>query len=164
MQKKVIRKIRETEVNQDKNQRNFKSCTFSHPNQEFIDIPGVGKVQAQVLTRETTISLWEKSYLNEKEQFGYSAPVDTYFLGGVETRFVEPYDVPDKSKGNEGKFRKAQSFTTVVFGDSSNLIAYEQATRATFKARGHQIVDTPASTTPAESPVKESTDKTAKVA
>lgn len=158
--KKVIKKVSEQEVKQDKNGKNIKSCTFSHPNQEFVEVPGVGRVQAQVNVRETSLTLWEKSYLNEKEQFGYSAPIGSYFLGGIETRFVEPYDVPDKSKGNEGKMRKATSFTTVVFGDSSAEEAYEIATRSTFKARGHVITEAP-SNAPIE--IKETSDKTEKV-
>ncbi len=141
--KKVLKKISE-EIRQDKNGKNYKYTTFSGLDAEYMDIPGVGRTVVSMKNRETTINLYEESYLNQKEQYAYSLPIGSFCFGSIETRFVSPYDLPDNTKGApKGAMKTINTFSCIVFGDST-APTWENTVRQEIKARGHIVQNSPA--------------------
>jgi hypothetical protein len=140
----VIKKVSESKVKSDKNGREYKTCTFAKMQATEMNVPGVGIVAVNQPARETSINLYSMSYLDDKEQFGYSIPAGTdkhsYVLGDIVTRTVEPYSLNsvDKLTGEVSE-RQVNTFTTVVFGNS-DAGNWESLVQQTFKSRGHAIV------------------------
>lgn len=131
--KNVTVLVHQDVVKQDKNQKNYKTTTFSTP--EKVNIPGVGDVF--VKPRITKINLYESSYLpGNPMDFGYNHSVGSKFLGSVETRDVEAYEIPRPGKAPH----IATTYTCVVLGDSESP-AWESLVRQTMKQRGHLVVD-----------------------
>jgi hypothetical protein len=129
---KTVTKVQESVVKQDKNGRNYKTVSFSTP--ETVLIPGVGRVHQK--PRITSLNLYEKSYLNESMDFGYSLPIGSHFLGNIETRMVEEYSIPKP----DGSTQTVNTSSCVVLGDTDSP-AWEAIVRTAFKARGHIVVD-----------------------
>lgn len=137
--KKVIQKVAE-EIRQDKNGRNYKYTTFKGLDKEYMDIPGVGKTVVAMKTRTSVVNLYEKSYLNDQEQFAYSVPVNGFVFGAIETRFVQPYELPDNSKdAPEGAMKTINTYSCVVFGDSTSPI-WDNTVAQEMKSKGHIVV------------------------
>jgi hypothetical protein len=115
-----------------------------------INVPGVGLVAVHQPARETSVNLYAQSYLDNKEQFGYSIPAGTdkqsYLFGDIVTRTVKAYtlNIVDQITG-EVISREVSTFTTVVFGNSS-AGDWESRVRAAFRSRGHELVDAPVNT------------------
>ena len=133
----VIQKVKESEVKQDKNGKNFKVVTFSQPQRKFVDVPGVGKVAVNALARETSINLYEKPYYsdgraNQKPDAGYSEPVGEFFVGNIETRLVVPYQI-------NGEGRMLNSYSCVILGDNTSPM-WNTLIESAFKRHGHQIL------------------------
>lgn len=139
----VIKKTAESKVKSDKNGREYKTCTFAKMQATEMHVPGVGIVAVNQPARETSVNLYAQSYLDDKEQFGYSVPTNTdkhsFILGDIVTRKVKPYALNSLDR-NTGEFveREVNTFTTVVFGntDAGN---WEATVRSTFKSRGHEL-------------------------
>ena len=139
----IIKKTAESKMKSDKNGREYKTCTFSKMQVVEMEVPGIGKVAVNQPSRETSVNLYAQSYLDQKEQFGYSIPAGTdkhsYLLGDIVTRAVKPYtlNVPDAQTG-EITSREVNTFTTVVFGNSDSG-DWETRIRAAFRSRGHEL-------------------------
>jgi len=144
--KKVIRVTKVSEVKQDngakQEHRNYKTISFSTPSVEAVPDGFGGVIQAAVKPRETSINVYEKSYLDNKMEFGYDAKVGDAFLGDIVTRMVTPYAIPSNKEGEEDKIVNA--YTTIVLGDTSSP-NWESIVKATFRAKGHEL-RTPAPT------------------
>ena len=140
----VIKKTAESKVKSDKNGREYKTCTFAKMQAIEMHVPGVGIVAVNQPARETSVNLYAQSYLDDKEQFGYSVPAATekhsFVLGDIVTRTVKPYslNVVDRTTG-EFTEREVNTFTTVVFGNS-DLGNWESLVQSAFKSRGHELV------------------------
>lgn len=141
----IIKKTAESSLKSDKNGREYKTCTFSKMQMIEMEVPGVGKVAVNQPTRETRVNLYAQSYLDQKEQFGYSIPAGTdkqsYLLGDIVTRAVKPYtlNVADAKTG-EVTSREVSTFTTVVFGNTDSG-EWESLVRNAFRSRGHELVN-----------------------
>ena len=140
----VVKKVAESKVKSDKNGRAYKTCTFSKLTKREVIVPGVGKILVDDQARETSVNLYEERYLDNKMDYGFNTPVNTatesYLLGDIVTRKVAPYAINsvDRTTG-EVTERMVDTFTTVVFGDTSDAAAFEAIIRNTFKSRGHQV-------------------------
>lgn len=141
----IIKKIAESKIKSDKNEREYKTCTFAKMQTAEMNVPGVGLVAVHQPSRETSVNLYAQSYLDDKEQFGYSIPAGTekhsYLFGDIVTRTVKPYtlNVADRNTG-EITSREVSTFTTVVFGNSA-AGDWETRVRAAFRSRGHELMD-----------------------
>lgn len=141
----IIKKTAESKVKSDKNGRSYKTCSFAKMSMIEMEVPGIGKVAVSQPTRETSVNLYEQSYLNDREQFGYSVPAGTertsFVMGDIVTRTVKPYSLNtvDKTSG-EITTREVNTFTTVVFGNTDSG-AWESEVRNAFKSRGHELSD-----------------------
>ena len=146
----IIKKVAESKIKNDKNGREYKTCTFAKMQMMEVNVPGVGLVAVHQPARETSVNLYAQSYLNDKEHFGYSVPAGTdkqsYLFGDIVTRTVKPYvlNVTDRNTG-EITSREVSTFTAVVFGNSA-AGDWESNVRATFRSRGHELVDAPVNT------------------
>jgi len=135
---KVIKKISETVVKQDKNQRNYKTVGFS--TLDKVSIPGIGDVFLK--PRTSALNLYEKSYINDKEDFGYNLPMSSFVQGSIETRTVEAYQMPDTSKNAlPGATRTVNTFTCVVLGDTDSP-NWENQVIQEMTRKGHKIATT----------------------
>lgn len=136
-------KINQSEVKQDKNDRNYRTVTFSEVVMMKTPFGEVLKPASQ--TRTASVNRYEKSYLNDKEQPGYSDSIfdpknpakSGLFQGEIVSAIVEPYDIVDT---RTGEVKVVDKYTTVVFGDSDSP-AFKSEIRAAFKAQGHVIVE-----------------------
>lgn len=141
----IIKKTAETKIKSDKNGREYKTCTFSKMQMVEMEVPGIGKVAVNQPSRETSVNLYAQSYLDQKEQFGYSIPAGTdkqsYLLGDIVTRAVKPYtlNIADATTG-EVTSREVSTFTTVVFGNTDGG-DWESRVRAAFRSRGHELAE-----------------------
>ena len=136
-------KINQSEVKQDKNDRNYKTVTFSEVVMMKTPFGDVLKPSSQTRTR--SVNCYEKSYLNEKEQPGYSDSIfdprnpakGGLFQGEIVSAMVEPYDIVDT---RTGEVKVVDKYTTLVFGDSDSP-AFKAEIRAAFKSQGHVMVE-----------------------
>lgn len=133
--KKIVKKISESDVKTDKNDNNYKSVAFSTNGVEIID-----GVQVFTTPKINSVNLFEKSYLPSNkgaEDFGYSQAIGSAFLGDIVTMKVQtPYSIPDAKV--EGGERIVDTYTTVVFGDTS-AANWETVVRSAFRSKGHPI-------------------------
>ncbi len=133
---KTLVKIAETSVKQDKNGRNYKTCTFSTPQTKKVD-----GVTIYLKPIQSAINLFEKSYLDQQEEFGYSVPIGYGVEGAIEVRNVEGYNLPDTSKGAvAGAMREVNTFKTIVLGDATSP-AWESKVINTMASKGHKVVN-----------------------
>lgn len=139
----IIKKVSETKVKSDKNGREYKTCTFAKMQATEVNVPGVGLVAVHEAAKETSVNLYAESYLDNKEQFGYSIPANTekhsFLFGDIVTRKVNSYVINsvDKTTG-EVTEREVDTFTTVVFGNSDSP-SWESTVKSTFRSRGHYL-------------------------
>jgi len=112
---KLLKKVAESAVKQDKNGKNYKTITFQTIGTQMQNVPGVGNVRVSVPTKTSSMNVYEESYLNGKEEFGYSLPVGEYVTGDIVTRTVEPYSITDT---NSGEVRTVNTYTAIVLGDT----------------------------------------------
>lgn len=130
-------KTAESEVKQDRNGRNYKVIDLTEAAMMNTPFGQVQKPQAQC--RSTRIKVQEQSYLNDKEELGYSDPVFNksnpakggIFEGAIVTRNVQPYEVND---------RVVSTYTTAVFGNTDDA-GFESAVKTRFKSAGHEVVE-----------------------
>ncbi len=143
--KKFIQKVAE-EVRQDKNDKNYKYSTFQGLEDEYIDIPGLGRTLVSSKVRESFVNVYEKSYLDESMEHTYNLPVGGVTFGAIETRYVETYHLPDNRKGAaEGATRPINTYSCVVFGDTTSA-TWENTVRQEMKSKGHIVIDAPVAT------------------
>lgn len=134
-------KTAQSEVKVDKGQRNYRTVEFTPIGQFYEDVPGFGRVLVHGKSRSTKINIFEKSYLDNKEEFGYSLPLNTVIEGAVETREVEPYTFTSKHPTTGAEIiRQATNYTAVVMGDPSSP-SYQSLVNSTFKNRGHIVLN-----------------------
>lgn len=134
-------KTAESTVKQDKNGKNYKTVSLTEVVMMKTPFGDVMKPTSQTRTRN--INAYEESYLNGKEQPGYSDPLfdpkhpakGGLFMGSIETRMVEEYDI----EAADGAVRAVDKYTTVVFGDSDSP-SFESDVKSAFKSQGHEIV------------------------
>ena len=134
-------KVSESEIKQDKNQRNYKTVMFSEVVMMKTPFGEVLKPASQTRTRAH--NAYEKSYLNDKEQPGYSDSIfdprnpskGGLFQGEIVSAMVEPYDIIDT---RTGEVKVVDKYTAIVFGDSDSP-SFKSDIRAAFKSQGHNI-------------------------
>jgi len=135
----IVVKVAQSELKQDKNQRNYKTITFGEV--RFVETPFGKMVVPASQARTTKINCYENNYLN-KMDIGYNDPIFNqsnpaqggWFAGSIETRNVGEYDIPTA----DGGARTVNTYTTVVFGDTDS-VAYESAVKSTFSSKGHNV-------------------------
>ncbi len=115
--------------------RTYKTIEFATPDKIEI-APGMfAKTEPKV----TSINLYEKSYLDDKMQFGYDSKVGEFILGDIVTRKVRAYEIP--AEGTKPA-RTVNTYSTVVLGDSTSG-SWESKVASTFKSKGHELDNTP---------------------
>lgn len=137
----IVVKVAQSELKQDKNQRNYKTITFGEV--KFVETPFGKMVVPASQGRTTKINCYENNYLN-KMDVGYADPIFNqsnpsnggWFMGSIETRNVGEYDIPTA----DGGARTVNTYTTVVFGDTDSP-AYESAVKSAFSSRGHNVAE-----------------------
>lgn len=140
-------KTAESEVKKDKNDRNYKTVTFTEVVTMNTPFGEIIKPTNQSASRK--INRYEKSYLNNTEELGYSEFIFNpnkperggLFQGSIERRQVSPYDITN----SEGTI-EANSYTTAVFGDTSSP-DFESLVKSAFKSQGHEILEAANATT-----------------
>ncbi len=142
--KKYIIVSEVSEVKKDKGakgeNRSYKTIEFSTPDRETMKDELTGDIFAvKVQPKKTSINLYEKSYLDDKMQFGYDSAKGERLAGDIVTRQVAPYSIPTMIDGKEAGSRMVNTFTTAVLGDTESGPAWEAAIRNTFKNRGHEL-------------------------
>ncbi len=142
----IIVKTAESAVKQDKNGRNYKTVTFTERVMMQTAFGLLEKPLSQC--RSTSLNQYERNYLDQVDP-GYSAPIFNpknpnaggYFEGKIETRNVREYDI----EGRDGGIRTVNTYTTVVFGDTTSP-AWDSTVNSAFKSKGHEVVE-PVNTT-----------------
>ena len=114
---------------EDKNGKEYKVIEFSTP--DFIMLEGM---KVRVEPKKTSITRYAETYLDNKPHFGYDSKVGNAFLGDIVTREVPTYVILSK----EGGEREVNSYSTVVFGDSTSS-DFELKVKREFKNAGHEI-------------------------
>ncbi len=79
--------------------------------------------------------MYEKSYLDDKMQFGFDTQKGESFLGDIVTRKVAAYSI--EAEGDKPA-RTVNTFTTVVLGDTEGG-DWESKVKAAFRNRGHEL-------------------------
>lgn len=136
----TIVKTSQSELKKDKNNRNYKTVSFSEI--KFVETP-FGKLLLPASQSKTTkINCYENSYLN-KMDIGYADSIFNannpslggWFAGSIETREVVAYDITSA----DGSTKTVNTYTTVIFGDTDSP-AYESLVKSAFKSRGHEVM------------------------
>ena len=137
----VVKKTAESAVKFDKNGRAYKTCTFSKMAVREVMIPGEGKVIIEDKPVETSVNLYEQSYLDNKPQYGYNTAIGSYLSGDIVTRKVAPYVINSLNRtSGEITERTVNTYTTVVFCPiGTDAAAFESIVATTFKSRGHEV-------------------------
>lgn len=151
---RILVKIGESSVKQDKNGKNYKTVTFREISAtETIIDPVLGPIQVTgSKTLETKINVYESNYLNQTADWGYNNPVfedgkpipqGCATFGGIVQLSVKPYDIEvlDVMGLPTGDVRKVDSFKTAVLGDSRKEEEFELATRVAFRNSGHPLTE-----------------------
>ena len=135
----IVIKVAQSEIKNDKNQRPYKTVTFGEV--RFIDTPFGKMVVPATQARTTKINCYENNYLGKQDP-GYADPIFNqsnpsnggWFMGSIETREVEGYDIPSA----DGGVRTVNTYTTVVFADTDSP-AFESTVKSTFNSKGHVL-------------------------
>lgn len=123
----------------DKNGRAYRTIKVQ-PLASTITDPSTGEVLPVIdmNSRPGTFNQWEDSYLIDGPDLAYNAQPGTLIPGAVVTRGVEPYSFIDKD-GIE--VTDKETYTTLVFGDTSDEVAWETAVKTAFRRADHQLLD-----------------------
>ncbi len=131
----LIQKIAETPVKQDKNGKNYKTITFATIGKDIVEHPALGKIVVDSPVKQSSINVYEESYLNGKQDFGYNLALKSFVMGDIITRKVPEYTIEDKTTLQE---RVVSSYTTVVFGDTDSE-SFELEVKKAFQSKGHNL-------------------------
>ena len=126
--------------NEDKNGKNYNRVTV-RPLAGAITNPITGEVVPVVDMKARTGSFnqYEDSYLTPgQEDPAFSAKEGTLLPGAIISRSCTPYSFENK----DGEMVNAESYTTIVFGDTSDEALFENNVKATFKANDHELEET----------------------
>lgn len=142
-------KIAESPLKKDKNTRSYKTVTFQQAG--FMETPWGLVPRSSNQCAQTAVNCYERNYL-EKMDAGWAEPIFNpknpaaggIFQGDIVSRQVEEYDIIDKV---DGTVRKVNTFKTVVFGDTTQVAAFESAVKSSFKSRGHIVTGSPVAST-----------------
>ena len=151
---RILVKVAESGIKQDKNGRNYKTVTFRELNAtETIidDILGPISVVASK-TVETKVNVYEQNYLNQTADWGFNNPIfeegkpipqGCATFGGIVQKSVKPYDIEvlDIMGLPTGEVRKVDSYKTAVLADSRKEEEFELATRVAFRNSGHPLTE-----------------------
>jgi hypothetical protein len=129
-------KVVATEVRQDKNGRNYKYVQFETPNKKAIIDELGNRVIVKTPSRLMGATFYEKSYLNDKPEFGWDLEKGESLEGDIATRNVASYEIVDSSSG---EVREATSYSAIVLGDS-NAKDFEIKVEKAFTSAGHDII------------------------
>lgn len=139
---KFIIKTAESVVKEDKNQRKYKTVTFTEAG--FMETPWglVQKPTAQCVS--TSVNCYENNYL-DKMDLGWSEPIFNpknpanggIFEGAIEQRNVKEYNITSA----DGTVRQVDTYKTVVFGNTESP-SWESTVKSAFKSRGQEVVET----------------------
>lgn len=139
---KFIIKTAESAVKTDKNQKNYKTVTFTEAG--FMETPWglVQKPTAQCIS--TSVNCYEENYLG-KMDLGWSEPIFNpknpaaggIFEGSIEQRNVKEYNITSA----DGTVRTVETYKTVVFGNTDSP-SFESTVKAAFKSRNQEVVET----------------------
>lgn len=138
---KFLKVTNVSEVKEDKNDVAYKTLRAKAEAFFMIHDPETNKMERVLnpAAKETAFNQWEKSYdskLNGAPDAAYEAKVGSRLAGTIVTRKVPSYEITDS---DSGEVKTVDSYTTAVFGDTSEEEAFEIATLATFKRNGHEI-------------------------
>lgn len=140
----VVKKSAESAVKSDKNGRAYKTCTFSKMGMKEVEIPGMGKIMVEDKPVETSVNLYEESYLDNKPHYGYHTAIGAFLSGDIVTRKVAPYTINSVNRTTgEITERTVDTYTTVVFCPiGTDAGAFESIIATTFRSRGHEVAGT----------------------
>lgn len=133
-QAKVLIKEQESTVIPDTNQNPYKKVVFSTV--EKVETP-----LGDIIVKGSKVgkkNCWETSYIgNLTEQEAFKAPIYNgnpaqggVFLGDIVTREVPEYEIDGMPRN---------TYTAVVFGNTTNAEAFELEVKRTFMSAGHNL-------------------------
>ena len=121
----------------DKNGKNYNRVTV-RPLAGAITNPITGEVVPVIdmKARVGSFNQYEDSYLTPgQEDPAYSAKEGTLLPGTIVSRSCPHYSFENK----DGETVEADSYTTIVFGDTSDEKLFEAQVRSTFKSNDHEL-------------------------
>ena len=126
----ILTVLNVSEEKQDKNNRTFKTITFSSSQFKKVLDPDTGKeVLAKIKGKQGTSNFYEKSYLDNKEDFLYDSKEGDIILGKIVTETVEPYTIGDN---------RVNIYTMVIIGNDTESI-WNNKVEDSFKRADHLI-------------------------
>lgn len=131
---KLIKKVSESQIQFDKNQRSYKVITFENENIIKYDHPVLGEIEVYQEGQTSKMVCYEKNYLNDTMDMGYSEKLGSYFLGDIVTKIVTPYDI----KISEEEVKTVSTYKTIVFGDTESD-KFNSSVKSAFKAKGFDL-------------------------
>jgi hypothetical protein len=139
MEQSLLTVVAVSEPREDKNNKTFKMITLQNPAYKMIEKADIvtGEVKKMlVLTPALKAShtAYKESYLDGAPEWLDSAKVGDLIEGRIERKAVEPYEFT----GREGETKIANSYTCVVFGDSSQ-VNWDDLVKAAFERNGHKL-------------------------
>lgn len=130
-------KIISREVAQDKNGKNYAKLQVETGGKRAIIDEFTGqRIVINVPTKRTSFLAWEKSYLDEKPQFGWDLKEGDLLAGTIVTRQVTEYEIP--VEGSES--RVVNTYTCFVPGDTNDESFHAEVLKA-FTRAGREIID-----------------------
>jgi len=142
MEKSFLQVTKVGEVVQDKNGMNYKRLSARPLASSMVD-PMTGEVHPiiDLTAREVSFNQYEENYLDGSKDPAYDAPIGTLIPGAVVSKSVEDYSF----ENSEGETIDASSYTTAVFGDTSDEKLFETAIFAAFRRAEHPLEGDPRS-------------------
>ncbi len=125
-----------SEVRQDVNTNDFKRITVKPLAGTYTD-PATGEVHPiiDMNAREVSFNQYKESYLDGSMDPAYNAPIKTLIPGAIISKSVEDYSFTNL----EGEVIEASSYTTAVFGDTTDVKLFESNIFAAFRRAKHQL-------------------------
>ena len=123
----------------DKNGKNYNRLTVKPLAGAIVNpITGEFVPVIDMKARTGSFNQYEESYLLEgQSDLAFEAKAGTLLPGAIVTRSVPPYSFENK----EGEEIHAETYTTIVFGDTTQVEVFENAVKAAFKSNGHDMED-----------------------
>lgn len=142
MEKSFLQVTKVSEVLVDKNGKNYKRISTKPLAGTMID-PTSGEVVPVIdmTAREVSFNQYEENYLDESTDPAYNAPIGSLLPGAIISKSVEDYSFTN----NEGDEINASTYTTAVFGDTSDEKLFQANIFAAFRRAEHMLEGDPQS-------------------
>jgi hypothetical protein len=137
MEQSLLTVVAVSDSRTDKNGKTYRMVTLQNPVYKTTVDPSTGEIRT-ILTPALKAShtAYDESYLDGTPEWLCSAKPGDLVEGRVEKRAVEQYEFT----GRDGDQRLANSYTSVVFGDTTQA-NWEDLVKAAFERNGHKLAE-----------------------